>query len=68
MADRVDGTGDSGAYADVIAWWGRLASIDKRVGGAIREYYAKRPALPGAPGGLVVLAMLSLHEKLAGLP
>lgn len=46
-------------YADTIAWWGELASIDRRVATLIRERYRLRPQPAGGPGGLLAAAMLA---------
>lgn len=62
FADFIDGTGDQNLYGDTIAWWGELASIDRRVAVLIRERYRLRPQPAGGPGGLMAAAMLCKYE------
>lgn len=61
FADRIDGSGDTDAYSDVVAWWGELASFDRRVAALIRERYLQRPRPAGGPGGLLAAAMLAKY-------
>jgi len=59
FADRIDGTGDRNLYADTVAWWGELASVDRRVAALIHERYMLRPQPAGGPGGLLAAATLA---------
>jgi len=59
FSDFINGTGDQNRYADIIAWWGELASLDRRVSILIRERYRLRPQPAGGPGGLLAAAMLA---------
>lgn len=61
FADHIDGTGDKNLYSDIAAWWGELASIDRRVASLIREHYILRPQPAGGPGGLLAAATLAKY-------
>jgi hypothetical protein len=61
FADFINGSGDQNRFADTIAWWGELASINRQVATLIRERYEIRPHPAGGPGGLLAAAMLGKY-------
>ncbi|MCX5660189.1 MAG: hypothetical protein NTW19_10775 [Planctomycetota bacterium] len=59
FSDNVNGTGDTNAYADVIALWGRLAVVRPEVADVIEAHARRREPPMAAPFSLLTLAMLA---------